>query len=442
MTQFQSIESVFAALRRRAWIIILVTVVGCALSVWVALNQDKAYEATAVVQIEEARVPERLTGGAAQNADAARRVRLIEQRLMSRDNLMRIMEEHDLFTDAPEMTMNERVYQMRMAARIEEIRSNSGSFQASQEVPSGLTITVRLGDPQKAADVANELMTTVIEQSRSRSASSARDTLEFFEKEEARIGAEISEQESRLADFKRANAEALPGGITSLRSQLVTLEENELELDREIVALRTNSARQREDVLDRQVALLQEQKALIAQRSETIRDTLRRAPDVERELNEMERQLGSLQEQYSVITRRKAEAEMGSMLEDREQTDRFEVLETALVPEVPASQSRRKLAMAGGVASLLAGLGIAFLAELMNPAIRSAAQMERSLGIQPVIAVPVIRSRGHHRRRGLGLLALVALLAGAVWAGLRFVGDLGPLQGLLERILPRSVQSS
>ena len=61
------------------------------------------------------------------------------------------------------------------------------------------------------------------------------------------------------------------------------------------------------------------------------------------------------------------------MLEDRQQMERFEVLETALVPEVPASSSRKKLAAMGAVASLIAGLVAGFVAELANPAIRSAA---------------------------------------------------------------------
>ncbi|MBN9886026.1 GumC family protein [Salipiger abyssi] len=440
MNQFQSMGEVFAALRRRALLIFCVTVLGCVLSVWLALNQTKIYETTAVVQIEEAQVPDSLAGATAQSEDAARRVRLIEQRLMSRDNLMRIMQEHALFTADPHMTLNERVSLMRESVRIEEIRSNANAFQAQQEAPSGLLITVTLDDPQKAADLANELMYTVIEQSRNRSVDRARETLTFFEGEAERVSGEINAMEAQIATYKRENAAALPGGLASLRDQLATLQDNLLQLDRDIVALEANSSRQREEVLARQVALMREQKALVQNRIAEIQQTILEAPEVERELSGLERRLDELQEQYGVITRRKAEAEMGQMLEDRQQMDRFEVLETALVPEVPASGSRKKLAVMGGVGSVLAGIGLAFVVELMNPAIRSAVQMERALGIQPVVAIPVIQTRRERRGRGLGLFALLLTLAAAVTAVIRLLGDRIPWQMLMEKLLPRTAQ--
>lgn len=439
MNQFQSMGEVFAALRRRAFLIFCVTALGCALSVWLALNQTKIYETTAVVQIEDAQVPDSLAGATAQSEDAARRVRLIEQRLMSRDNLLRIMQEHSLFTADPHMPLNERVGLMRDSVRINEIRSNANAFQAQQEAPSGLLITVTLDDPQKAADLANELMYTVIEQSRSRSAGRARETLTFFEGEAERVSEEINAMEAQIASYKRENAEALPGGLASLRDQLGTLRDNLLQLDRDIVALEANSSRQREEVLARQVALMREQKALVQSRIAEIEQTILEAPEVERELSGLERRLDELQEQYGVITRRKAEAEMGQMLEDRQQMDRFEVLETALVPEVPASGSRKKLAMLGGVGSVIAAIGLAFVVELMNPAIRSAVQMERALGMQPVVAIPVIKTRRERRGRGLGLLAMLASLAAAA-AAFRLLGDRIPWQMLVEKLLPRAAQ--
>ncbi|KUF10172.1 GumC family protein [Pseudoponticoccus marisrubri] len=438
MNQFQSFAEILSALKRRAWVILIVTLLGCVASLYYALNQSKLYEATAVVQIEDARVPDQLAGATAQRTDAARRVRLIEQRLMSRDNLVRIMEQHALFTEDPSMTMNERIFSMREAARIEEIVNQSQAFAPGGNVPSGLLITVRLGDAEKAADVANELMYSVIEQSRDRSVGRARDTLEFFAEEEARVGAEIERMDDEIAEFKRENADQLPSGLTDLRAQLASLRDADLELDRQIVTIETSSSRQREEVTERQIALLTEQKLLLAERSARIRELIAGAPDVERELNRLEREMTQLQDQYSVITRRKAEAEMGQMLEDRQQTGRFEVLETALVPEFPVSRSRKKTAIMGGVASLVAGIAAGFVLELMNPAIRSAAQMERALGVQPVVAIPTVRSGRDQRRRGLKVLAWIGALGAALLAALRYGAERLPwIADLLDRVTPR-----
>ncbi|MCA0962812.1 GumC family protein [Salipiger bermudensis] len=441
MNQFQSIGEVLSALKRRALLILLVTVLGSVASVWVALNQVKVYEATAVVQIEEGQMPDSLAGASAQTQDASRRVRLIEQRLMSRDNLVSLMEQHDLFSGAAGMPIGQRLFQMRQAVSIEEIRANNNSFLAQQEMPSGLRISVVLPDPQKAADIANEMMHQVINQSRDRSLSSARDTLAFFESEEARVETEIEAMEAKIATFKRENADALPSGTSALRTQLTTLEDSQLTLARSIVEMEGNSTRQREEVLARQLGLMREQQSLIEQRISDINETLLQAPEVERELSALERDLDRLKDQYSVITRRKADAEMGQMLEDRQQTDRFEVLESALVPEVSASSGRKKIVMAGVMASVLAGVALGFVLELLNPAIRSAAQLERVLGLQPVVSIPVVEARRDRRSRQLRSVTAVGLIVALTLLLYRVVTEVLPWHGLLDRFLPSVARS-
>ena len=436
MSQFQSVGEVFAALKRRALLILLVTFLGCLASLYYAMGQTKVFEATAVVQIEDAQVPDQLVGALAATNDAARRVRLIEQRLMARDNLVRIMEKHALFDADPTMTISERVGRLRDSVRIQQLVGQAQSYAPGGNAPSGLMISVQMDDAQKAA-----LMQSVIEQSRNRSASRARDTLDFFVAEEARVGAEIDVLEAQIAEFKRRNAEQLPSGVADLRSQLGSLRDTDLDLDQQILTMQTSSDRTRDEVRERQIAALQEQKALIAARITQIQAQIEGAPEVERELNRLDREMTRLQEQYGVVTRRKAEAELGQLLEDRKATDRFEVLETALVPEFPVSRSRKKLAIMGGMASLLGALGLAFLIETMNPVIRSAAQMERALGVQPVVAIPVVKTRRDRRSGGLKLLGKLLAIFAILGLGLKLLWDRSPvLAGFMERFLPRTVR--
>ncbi|WP_306132501.1 chain-length determining protein [Roseivivax marinus] len=431
MTAFQSSDEVFAALRRRAFLIVLLTALGCAASVWVALQQDKLYEATAVVQIEDARIPDRMTGQAAPEVDPGRRVRLIEQRLMARDNLLSLMEEYGLFPD--EDSMNERIFALRQAVSLEEIRGNAQPWQ-TDIAPSGLRITVRLDDPSDAAAVANDLMASVIAEAETRSAARARETVAFFASEADRVASEIAEAESAIAAFKTENSEALPEGTVALRDQLSTLQENLLALDREIIAMQNNSSRLRQDELTRQVALLREQRTLVDERITRLEANLARAPEVERALGALERDLSQLQERYGVVNRRRADAEMAQVLQDQEAADRFEVLETALEPETAISRSKRKVAAAGGVVSLFLAVGIAVLIELLNPAIRTAGQLERQLGVSPVVAIPVIRTRRDRGRRGLLWLGGLAVAIAAAWLALRTFGGAIVDSGVLSRL--------
>ncbi len=93
------------------------------------------------------------------------------------------------------------------------------------------------------------------------------------------------------------------------------------------------------------------------------------------------------------------------------------------------------------MASVLAGVVIAFVAELMNPAIRSAAQMERVLGLQPVVSIPVVEARRDRRSRQLRSVTAVGLLAALMLGLYRLFTDILPWQGLLDRFLPRMARS-
>ncbi len=444
MLYFQSFEEVFSAIKRRLGLIILITFVGCVISVAVALSKVPVYNAIAVVQIEDAQVAGTNTsvGSMVDNRaslDARRTIQLIEQRVMSRGSLVEIMDKYDLFTDIPGMTLSMRLDAMRRSVSVEAIGSGE-SWQPVQSA-SGMVITANLSDPQKAADVANEILDRVMQEARSRSVDRAQLELTFFNGEEARIREEIAAAEKVIADFKSANAEVLPTNISVLQGELTTLNSTLLTLRQQILSLESNSARTRAEALQREVGLLQDQINLIEARTAEINALLVRAPAIERELASLQRELTQLNEQFTVISRRKADAEMSQSLEEQRQLARFEVLERAIVPVYAVSRSKRSIAMMGGVASGMLALGVAFILEMLNPPIRNAAQMERVLGVRPVISVPVLEtsdtaSKGKKRKGWkIALGALIALLIGL--AGLLAK----PISGLIGFSLsPRNAQ--
>lgn len=422
MTQFTNFSEIMRAVKRRFWLMALIALVGCAVSVYYALQQQKEFQAIAVIQIEAPEVTESLAGAAARSNDAQQRVKLVEQRIMSRDNLLQIIQKHRLFADQVDATPIQRVGLLRGAIRLEQIMSAANSWTPGGS-PSGLMIYVRLSDPDKARDVANDLMYGVIEASRRRDVEQARGAVELFAEEEDRVAGEIDMLEAQVADFKQQNSRFLAGGITILRDELGQLRQNNLDLDQQIVTIQSAPSRQRDDVATQQIALLEEQKGIIRARILEIEQVIATAPAIQRDLNQLERELTRKQDQYSVITRRKAEAEMGQLLQERQQGGRFEVLETALTPEFPVSRSRKEIALMGGVASGLLALLIGFAIELMNPVIRTTAQMERALGLQPVVSIPVVSTRGERIRRRIAWSAGLIGIVLAVPLAFRFLGD-------------------
>ena len=118
---------------------------------------------------------------------------------------------------------------------------------------------------------------------------------------------------------------------------------------------------------------------------------LTRGPDVEQALATLDRRLEQLQAQAEVSTKRLAEAETAQKLEERQQSERFTLLERAVMPDYPVTGGRRKLAMAGAFASVIAGVIVAFLLDLMNPVLRTRTQFERTLGLRPVVVIPDLK---------------------------------------------------
>lgn len=394
MTQIQTFADLIGALRRRLWLIVLVALIGSAIAVFMLSKRDHIYEATAVVQIESPRVVQAPGGTETTNtlvANAEQRIKLIEQRLMSRDSLLALIEKYNLFADAPAMSQAEKLLVLRRSTRISEVRSRPRTY-GLPAIPTGLHITAQNKDPQLAADLANELTDFVMEENRLRRLNEAQETAAFLSAEEARVAQQIVDVEGRLASFKSTNAQAMPDILPILISQKAGLGEDLLAIERELIALDTSS-RQRAGVANQQRNLLEEQRRLIAERTAEIDAALARAPTVEKGLNDLNRELRILQDRQTAITIRRADAEMTRAIESSQRSERFVTLERAIPPEQPISTSRKKIAVAAAVGSLLLGAMLALALEVMFPRIYTAEQVERTIGAAPIVSIPRLKRR-------------------------------------------------
>jgi len=421
MGPIQTFDEFMGMLRRRGWLIVLLLGVGIAVSVSLALQRAHSYEATAVLQIEN---PVVLDGaGSIARESAARRLQQLQQRLMARDTLVDMIDEYGLFGDAPRMSLNEKVAALRDSTQVELVITRDGTVSA-------LVITTRLGSPQEAAMIANEFAATVLEEGTRSRTGRLGATLEFFAAEERRLSSEITALEEQISTFKAENGALLPESLGPLRDELSRMRGNTLDLDRRVSSLERERAAlvaegqrviaQRQiPALNDEIAGLEEERALIARRISEAEAALQRAPEIERTLNTMERRAEQLRIQYGATMQRRAEAELGQRLEMDQQSERFEILERAQEPEYPVGSSRRNLAAAGSIVSLGAAVGLAFLLELLNPVIRSGAQMQRTLNLRPVVAIPYVQTASERRRLHLFRLGgfVVIAMAGLIAAG-------------------------
>lgn len=437
MGPMTSLRDIPRILQRQWRVVALILLIGLPLALNYALNQPRIFEATAVIQIEAAQVVERLTNqsGTAGTINPDSELDLIEQQLMSRDNIVTVLDRFDLWADDHSMT--ERVALLRQAVSIIKLVDPEQAWRPEVQ-PSGLVITVRLDDPDVAAEVANVFLDRVLAEAAERTSGRTARTLEFLVSEETRLGTEIDALEYEYSQFQQENAGSLPAAIATQRTQLASLIESRIAIEQQIIELENAAGQLLAEAQARRSDLLTRRLDLVVSEIADLQGAIAAAPEVQRQINAYEREITQLQGELEVITTRRAEAAMNQLLDSRNQAERFEVLETAIAPEFAVSASRRKIALAGGVVVALLALGTALAIEILDGRLRSPAQMERELGVAPVIAIPNLRNRGQVRRGrlmwiGAGVAAAVAV-AGLVRGLWRVIAGQWPL--LQTRLAP------
>lgn len=416
MGQIQSIDELIAFLLRRMWLILGVAVIGALAAGIFAKSRPDSYEAAAVIQVEMPTV----TGTAAQGTTtgAAQLLQSIEQRLTTRENLTAMVERHGLYADLPALSMDQKLVLLRQSVTFQGVDSAAGQAFGQPRTLSAIIIAARMGDPDLAARVANDFAQGVLDRSASGVQDRAAQNVAFFAEDEARLRAEIAHLETEIADYQNAHSAALPAQSQTLRDELSGLDSDLRRLSQERIAtegeatavraketLRETDRRQLDEIAGR-LAVIDTQIATATARRTELQTALAGTPEVERVLSGYDRARTQLQEQYEVVTRRRAEAETELRLAERQQAERLTLLERAITPEYPVGGGGKKIAMAGAFASLMAGVALAFLIELMHPVVRTAAQMERQLDLRPVICIPEVTVH-KPRRGGRDLLKLI-----------------------------------
>ncbi|WP_210528173.1 hypothetical protein [Rubellimicrobium arenae] len=426
MGSIYSFSDFLAALRRQVWIILIVVIAGLPAVYWYATSRPIYFEAKAVLGVEEMQAAQ--TG-----LNVNRQLDEIQQALMSRDNIVMHVRNFDLFPDL--QSENEKVSLTREAIAITKLMDPAQAWRPDAQ-PYGLSITVRLDDAAQAAAFANALLNSIVSEdarrARAREASTldrAEAMLAYLDREEKRVTANIDSIEEEIANYRAIHVDSLPESLQLQRDQLSRLTSDRIELDQKLIEFDGGPLGQlRSNVAERQRALLTEQREVIVQAIADSEAALAAAPGVQRELNVLTRRLQGLEGELDSITAQRTEAAMNQYLAEQTDVGYFTVLETAVPPELPVSANKRKIALAGGMAVFAAAFGLALGRELMHQVIRNATQMQRQLGIQPVVVIPQVTSRAAARRR-MGLVALfVGLLVVTVFNGKQMTSEISSLE--------------
>lgn len=186
------------------------------------------YRAQAILLVENSQIPTTLATSTV-STDLTEQIQIIQQRLMTRENLLDLAHKFDLYADQPDMQPDEIVESMRDRIDI-YLAGGRGRVTTA-------TISAEASSGAAAAGIVNELVTRALGQDAAFRTEVAADTLTFFKNEVARLGDELSISDKRILDFKNENVDALPETQEYRLSRQSQLQERLAQTQREMSQL-------------------------------------------------------------------------------------------------------------------------------------------------------------------------------------------------------------
>src|SRR3954467_6912924 len=282
----------------------------------VAMLVPPVYQSTGTILIESQQIPTELVQ-ATVTSYADERIEIIKQRVMTRENLLRIIGKYKLFqSERANLTPSEQIDEMRKNTQVELVTAN-----VTPGARSTGTIAFKVSFEHRRAEmaqaVANELVTLFLNENVKVRTERATQTTEFLKEESDRLRGELDKLEVQIATYKQQHGNTLPDnlalGLASMQrteSDLRQIERDHRSAEEEVRSLEA----------DRASAI-----AMIAQ-GQSPSGAVSGAPNLPGELQRARSELARLQAIYTE-----------SHPDVRSQKRRIENLEQAMVAERSAT---------------------------------------------------------------------------------------------------------
>ena len=227
----------FAFYMRLFWyrlpIMTIFVVVGSIIGGVTAYRAPETWSSSARLLVAAAQISDDLVA-ATNRTNAVEQLDIIENKLLTRANLIDIANTYQVFENLREMEPD-TVYEQMLKSTV--IDRRAGRNQATL-----MTISFEGRDSRIVANVVNQYVTLVRQEDVEFRASRAESTLSFFEQEVERLDEDLANQSARIAEFRAENSEALPEDQSARLARQALLQERVARIEREEVAVRQQLA--------------------------------------------------------------------------------------------------------------------------------------------------------------------------------------------------------
>jgi DNA-binding transcriptional regulator YbjK len=194
--------------------------------------------------------------------------------------------------------------------------------------------------------------------------------------------------------------------------------------------------------LDAELEALRAQEHTILRTIALYQQRVENTPRREQEMQILLRNYGTTKERYESLLARQQEAELAESLEQRQQGERFRLLEPATPATTPVEPNRRKLALVGIMLSLCIAVSIVFIAEFLDTSFHTVEELRAFSRAPVLVRLPYVITAAEARRKRwqygfvtIAMLLGLALIVISAYVTIKGLEELGTLWVQVQQLL-------
>ncbi|MEJ2530030.1 MAG: lipopolysaccharide biosynthesis protein [Gammaproteobacteria bacterium] len=229
MEDIKGLGDYLSILGRRKKQLIIPAIIILVASALLAFGLPSIYQSKATILIEQQEIPVDLVRSTV-TSYAGERIQMISQRVMTTENLSKIIDSYGLYKDERKTTsMSILVEEMRKEISLEMISADVVDPRSGRPTTATIAFTLSFNNenPRTAQKVTSELVSLFLNANLERRTKSAIETSGFLSTESAKLEDKVAALEAKLAKFKERNINNLPE-MQQLNLQLMGRSESEL----------------------------------------------------------------------------------------------------------------------------------------------------------------------------------------------------------------------
>jgi uncharacterized protein involved in exopolysaccharide biosynthesis len=337
---------------------------------------------------------------------ASERIQVIQQRLLTRDNLVSIANKFHLFPGRSGV-----VDLMRESTQIKVADFDVQARQAQAVSATAFTVGFDYENPDLAMRVANELVTLIVDEDERSRTSRATEAVKILTSETRDLEDKLQSTQAQLLEIARRPRDSVSESVERENPQLTALAALKAELIQKTSVY--SEAHPAVTALRKRIAAMEKsltQSGVLGEAKPTQID----------EKDALKRQKEALEKRLAEANGKLAAARLSEKLDRDQQSERLQVIESPSLPQKPLKSGRLRLVgIAFGLAAML-GIGSVIAIEMVNGSITSRHQLLGVVDSHLIVSIPyltapsdVIRARV---RKTLAVFTVVTILT--AWVGL------------------------